>query len=70
MTTSLTTVPSLAVFPDEGGNVVKINFWNGSIDIQQDDNTINIEDSILEEFIRALRKGRKEADIHLANRKS
>lgn len=69
MTTSLTTVPSLAIFPDEGGNSLKINFYNGSIDIQQDGNTVNLEDSILEEFIKALRKGRKEADIHLANRK-
>ncbi len=69
MTTSLTTVPSLAIFPDEGGNVLKINFYNGSIDIEQDGNTINIEDSIIDELIKALRKGRKAADIHLANRK-
>ncbi len=68
MTTSLTTVPSLAIFPDEGGNVTKINFWDGSIDIQQEDNVVSIEDDVLEEFIKALRKGRKEADKHLASR--
>lgn len=69
MTTELTTVPSLAIFPDEGGNVTKINFYDGSIDIQQDGNVVNIEDEVLEEFIRALRKGRKEADRHLESRK-
>lgn len=49
--------------------MVKINFYDGSIDIQQDGNTVNIEDSVLEEFIRALRKGRKEADRYLESRK-
>ena len=69
MTTELTTVPSLAIFPDNGGNVTKINFYDGSIDIQQEGNTVNIEDEVLEEFIRALRKGRKEADEYLKSRK-
>jgi len=68
MTTNLTTAPSLAIFPNEGGNVVKINFFSGSIDIEQDGNSVNIQDDILEELIKALRKGRKEADKHLASR--
>lgn len=68
MTTNLTTVPSLAIFPNAGGNVTKINFWDGSIDIEQEGNVVNIEDEVLEEFIEALRKGRKEADKHLASR--
>lgn len=48
--------------------MTKINFYSGSIDIQQEGNTVNIEDSVLEEFIRALRKGRKEADKYLQSK--
>lgn len=70
MTTDLTAVPSLAIFPDAGGNVTKINFYDGSIDIEQEGNIVNIEDDVLEEFIKALRKGRKEADLHLKSKKS
>lgn len=68
MATILTTVPSLAIFPNEGGSVTKINFYNGSIDIQQEGNIINIEDEVMEEFIKALRKGRKEADLYLSSK--
>lgn len=70
MTTNLTTVPSLAIFPDAGGNVTKINFYDGSIDIQQEDNVVNIEDDVFEEFIKALRKGRKQADLYFKSKKS
>lgn len=68
MTTNLTTVPSLAIFPDAGGNVTKINFYDGSIDIEQEGSVVNIEDEVLEEFIRALRKGRKQADKYLQSK--
>lgn len=68
MTTSLTTVPSLAIFPETGGDAIKINFYSGSVDIQQGESTINIEDDVLEEFIKALRKGRKEDDYYLSKK--
>lgn len=69
MTTDLVSVPSLAIFPDDGGMVVKINFYAGSIDIEQEGNSINIDDEILDEFIKALKKGRKEADAILSRNK-
>lgn len=68
MTTNLTTVPSLAIFPDAGGNATKINFYSGSIDIEQEGNVVNIENEVLEEFIKALRRGRKEADKYLQSK--
>lgn len=68
MTTSLTTVPSLAIFPENGMDAIKINFYSGSVDIQQGESTINIEDDVLEEFIKALRKGRKEDDYYLSKK--
>lgn len=61
----LTNVPSKVFYQGEWGEVEKpiiINYYNGCIGLDQQDNTeVLINDDNLEQFIKSLRKGFKQA---------
>ncbi len=65
--TELNTVPSILYFQSpiadtfESENPLLINFYNGSVDIIQRGNTINISDDYLEDFLKTVKEGRKES---------
>ncbi len=65
--TELNTVPSILYYQSptaetfETSSPLLINFFNGSIDITQGENTINIEDEYLDDFLKTVKEGRKES---------
>lgn len=65
--TELSTVPSILYYQSpsadtfEAESPLLINFYNGSIDIIQGTNTINLSDDYLDDFIKTLRENRKES---------
>ena len=66
-TSELINVPSQTFYQGEWGAVEKpiiIAFYNGCIELdQQDSCKILIDNDYLEKFIKALRQGRKNADL-------
>lgn len=65
--TELQTVPSIVYYQSptadtfEAESPLTILFYNGSIDIIQGTNAVNISDDYLEDFIKTLKEGRKES---------
>lgn len=65
--TELNTVPSILYYQSptaetfETSSPLLINFFNGSIEIVQGQNTINIEDDYLDDFLKTVKEGRKES---------
>lgn len=65
--TELNTVPSILYFQSptastfDNESPLLINFYNGSVDISQGTNTINISDDYLEDFLKTVKEGRKES---------
>ena len=65
--TELNTVPSILYYQSptaetfETSSPLLINFFNGDIEIVQGENTINISDDYLEDFLKTVKEGRKES---------
>lgn len=65
--TKLNTVPSMLYYQSptadtyEAETPLLINFYNGSIEIIQGTNIINISDNYLDDFLKTLKEGRKES---------
>ncbi len=65
--TELNIVPSILYYQSptaetfETSSPILINFFNGSIEIVQGENTINIEDEYLDDFLKTVKEGRKES---------
>lgn len=65
--TELNTVPSMLYYQSSAAETYEaetpllINFYNGSIDIIQGTNTINISDNYLDDFLKTIKEGRKES---------
>ena len=65
--TELNTVPSILYYQSptaetfESENPLLIHFYNGSVEITQGTNTINVSDDYLDDFLKTVKEGRKES---------
>lgn len=65
--TELLTVPSILYYQSPTADTFEteapltILFYNGSVDIAQGTNTVNISDDYLDDFLKTIKEGRKES---------
>lgn len=69
METELINVPSFNfIFDDEGEALINVQFYNGTISLQQRDQDINISTLFLNDLFKAIKKNLPEATEILAKR--
>lgn len=69
--TDLNTVPSMLYYQSptadtfESENPLLVLFYNGSVEIKQGTNIVNISDEYLDDFLNVIKQGRKESIKYL-----
>ena len=68
----LITVPTFNFTQGEVGDLnweqpISVRYYNGSIELEQCENSILIPDEHFEAFVKEIRKHKKQADLHRKN---